>query len=149
MSEQEMPSSEDVEAMKERLKAAADDATESAQEAAGDGQDNLTEQLRNLGAQFSETIEKAWNSEEREKFEANVKEGLKQFGSEVEKGINRVRENERASRAMDGTADFANRLNNSDKGLRARSAFAQGLRKLSEGLGDLAEKFSEPTDSSQ
>lgn len=89
-----------------------------------DERPDLIAELRRLGRQLGETFETAWNSAERQRAQADLREGARVFAEEIEKAARRVRVADRGEIAT-----------------RARKASAEGLRWLSEELADLAARF--------
>ena len=105
----------------------------------------LVNELSNLGRQLGETITAAWNSEERIRFEREVKEGVQSFAKEVDKAFNEVRESPAARKAKDEAADIKIKIDEAEIGQKTQSSIAQGLRWMSVELGNLAEQFT-PTE---
>lgn len=101
----------------------------------------LVNELSNLGRQLGETISTAWNSEERQRFEREVKEGVQSFAREVDKAFNEVRVSPAAQKAKDEASEFKNRVHGAEIGQKTQSSIAQGLRWMSIELGNLAEQF--------
>ena len=102
----------------------------------------LVNELSNLGRQLGETISAAWNSEERQRFETEVKEGVQSFAKEVDKAFKEVRESPAAQKAKGEASEFKNKFNEVEIGQKTQSSIAQGLRWMSVELGNLAEQFS-------
>lgn len=102
---------------------------------------DLVNELSSLGKQLGETISTAWNSEERQRFEREVKEGVQSFAQEIDKAFQGVRESPAAQKAKDEASGFKNRVNEADLGQKTQSSIAQGLRWMSVELGNLAEQF--------
>ena len=102
----------------------------------------LVNELSNLGRQLGETISAAWNSEERQRFETEVKEGVQSFAKEVDKAFKEVRESPAAQKAKGEASEFKNKFNEAEIGQKTQSSIAQGLRWMSVELGNLAEQFS-------
>jgi hypothetical protein len=102
---------------------------------------DLVGELSSLGRQLGETISTAWNSEERQRFEREVKEGVQSFAQEVDKAFREVRESPAAKKAKDEASGFKSRVNEADLGQKTQSSIAQGLTWMSIELGNLAEQF--------
>lgn len=102
----------------------------------------LVNELSNLGRQLGETITAAWNSEERQRFEREVKEGVQSFASEVDKAFQEMRQSPAAQKAKGEAKDIKNRVQDADIGAKTQSSIAQGLRWMSAELSNLAEQFS-------
>ena len=101
----------------------------------------LVNELSNLGRQLGETITTAWNSEERQRFEREVKEGVQSFAKEVDKAFKEVRESPAAQKAKGEASEFKTKFNDADLSQKTQSSIAQGLRWMSVELGNLAEQF--------
>lgn len=143
MTEEEIPS---VEEIKDRLKieveeveAPADNDTETAAKAAAI---DIVDELKNLGRQVAETLRTAWESAERQKMEAEVREGIKSFADEVDKVIREARASEPARKVREEATDLKSKVEEADLAKKARTGLVQGLSWLSDELGKLAEQFS-------
>lgn len=104
-------------------------------------QSELVNELSNLGRQFGETITAAWNSEERQRFEREVKEGVQSFVKEIDKAFKEVRESPAAQKARDEAVEFRNKVHEAEIGQKTQYSIAQGLRWMSTGLSSLADQF--------
>lgn len=102
---------------------------------------DVVEELKGLGKQFAETLQTAWNSEERHKVEGDIREGMKSFVNEVDKVIRQVKESEVTHKVKVEAEEVKTKVETSDLGRKAREGFVQGLQWLSEELGKLADQF--------
>lgn len=132
MSDEPTPS---VEEIKERLKIEVEE--EIAKEPAGD----IVESLRDLGRQFAETVRTAWNSQERQNIEAEVREGVKTFADEINKAIHEVREGPAGQKAREEAQEVKKSIESGDLGRKTKAGIVQGLQWLSEELNKLANQF--------
>lgn len=105
---------------------------------------DVVEELKGLGRQMAETLQSAWNSEERQKFESEVREGMKSFAGEVDKMLREVKESDVAGKVKEEAAEVKTRVETAELGQKTRGTFVQGLQWLSEELGKLAESFNPP-----
>lgn len=121
----EIPVEEDVDGLKAEEKTA-----------------DIAAELQSLGRQVAETIQRAWNSEERQRVEKDVRVGVKSFVDEVDKVIREARDSQTAARIKEEASEKSARIAQSDLGRKARGGFVQGLQWLSEELGKLANQFS-------
>ena len=128
-----------VEEIKERLKVEIPVDEETAK-AESQGRD-VVEELKGLGKQFAETLQSAWNSEERQKVESESREGMQSVVNEVDKAIRQVKESDVAAKVKEEATEAKTKVESSDLGRKARDGFAQGLQWLSEELGKLASQF--------
>jgi len=106
----------------------------------------LVSELSNLGRQLGETISAAWNSEERQRFEREVKEGVQSFAKEVDKAFKDVKvgpaAQTAAQKAKDEASGFKSKVQEAELGQKTQSSIAKGLQWMSIELGNLAEQFS-------
>lgn len=107
-------------------------------------QQDVAAALGELGRQFGETIQAAWNSQERQEFEREVREGMRHFGDEVNKALREARESPTAKRVKEEADEVRTRVESGDVTRRARSGLVDGLQWLSQELARLAEQFSPP-----
>ena len=130
-----------VEELKERLKVEIPVEEEPMKETSSA---NVVDELKNLGRQFAETLQSAWNSEERLRVEAEVREGMQSFVKEVDRVFQEAKDSPAAERVRAEATDVKNRVEGSDLGGKARAGIVQGLHWMSEELGKLATKFTPP-----
>ncbi|MCL4261608.1 MAG: hypothetical protein KJ069_00260 [Anaerolineae bacterium] len=105
---------------------------------------DVTAELRGLGRQLVETLQTAWNSEERQRMEKEVREGMRSFADEIDKAIQEVRASEATVKIKTEASQAAEKVQSSEAGQKARVSFAKSLQWLSEELGNLATKFTPP-----
>ncbi|MCA9966210.1 MAG: hypothetical protein KC423_18295 [Anaerolineales bacterium] len=143
MSEETTPS---VEEIKERLKVEIpveeDTVTKASTEAASEM--DIVEELRGLGKQFADTLQTMWNSDERQRAEAEIRDGFKSFVDEVDKMIGQVRESANAAKMKEEATKMTNKVESSEFGRKAQKSIVQGLHWLSTELGKLADQFTPP-----
>ena len=105
---------------------------------------DVVSELQNLGRQFANTLQSAWNSEERQRIEGEVREGMKSFVNEVDKVFQTARDSSAAERIKSEATNVGNKVGSSDVGTKARSGIVQGLKWMSVELEKLADKFTSP-----
>lgn len=101
------------------------------------GSPDIAEELRSIGRQFAEAVQSAWNSEERQKLESEVREGFKSFGEELNKVFGEIK----TSPAADKVRQEASKIEAGDVAHKAKGAVASGLQWLSQELSKLSEKI--------
>lgn len=138
MSEEQTP---DVEEIKARLADEIHIEEEPVAKKAGVDQSDMVAQLQNLGRQLGETLHTAWNSEERKRFEREVREGMGTFANEVDKAFQEVKESPAAARAKEEAAGFKTRVDSTEISDKTSASIGQGLSWLSEEMANLADKF--------
>lgn len=131
-----------VDEIKNRLKVEipVEEEEESAHKAERPKQD-VAEELRQLGRQFGETLERAWHSEERQRIETEVREGVDSFVKEVDKALRQARQSETTAKVRQEAEEVKTKVESGELGGRARQGMVQGLRWMSEGLNKLADQF--------
>lgn len=102
---------------------------------------DIAAELKSLGRQFAETLETAWQSEERQRVETQVREGIKSFADEVDKVIGEIKESPAAGRVKEEATEVRSRVESGELSRKARVGIVQGLRWLSEEMERLAEQF--------
>lgn len=102
---------------------------------------DLEEELRSLGKRFADAVQAAWASEERRRVESELREGLRRFSEEVGRVYDRTRESPAGERVRSKLDEARNRAAESDAARRSRETLVQGLRRLSEELARLADRF--------
>ena len=105
---------------------------------------DVSDALRDLGRQFAETIESAWNSQERKEFEQEVREGVRRFGDEVNKVFTEAKESAAAKKVKEEASEVKTKVETGELSRKARSGLVEGLQWLSQELARLAEQFSPP-----
>ena len=130
-----------VEELKERLKVEIPVEEEPTKADAGA---DVVEEFKNLGRQFAETLQTAWNSDERVRIETEIREGMQSFAKEVDRVFQDAKDSPAADRVRTEAVDAKTKFENSDIGDRTRKGIVQGLSWLSKELGSLAEKFTPP-----
>ncbi len=101
----------------------------------------IEEELRTLGRRFADVIHAAWASEERRRVETELRDGLRRFSEEVERIYERTRESPAGERVRTKFGEARGRAAESDAARRSRETLAHGLRRLSEELARLADRF--------
>ncbi|GAB4272646.1 MAG: hypothetical protein Kow0080_19340 [Candidatus Promineifilaceae bacterium] len=139
MSDEQTPS---VEEIKARLQAAEEIPVNNEAAKAGSEPIDITEELRKVGKQFAETLQTAWSSEEWQRIEKEMREGLRSFADEVDKVFAQIRESDALNKVRSEAIDVKEKVDKSDLGQKTKTGFVNGLRWLSEELGKMADRFS-------
>lgn len=148
MTEEHEPSVEELKA-EERIRIPVEEEEAPGKGETGAPRGDVSDALRDLGRQFAETLQAAWNSQERREFEAEVKEGVRRFGDEVNKVFAEAKESEPAKKVKEEAQEVRGRVESGELGRKARSSMVEGLQWLSQELARLAEQFSPPEEQSE
>jgi len=105
---------------------------------------DVSEALRDLGRQFAETIQTAWNSQERREFESEVREGVEHFADEVQKVFREAKDSPAVKKVKEEANEAKEKVEQKDLSRKARSSVVDGLQWLSQELNRLAEQFNLP-----
>jgi hypothetical protein len=105
---------------------------------------DIASEFQHLGQQLGETLQSAWESDERKRIEKEVREGVHSFVAEIDKVLQDVRTSDSTSKLREEASDAKAKVEESEIGQKARAGIVEGLRWLSEGLNELAVKFTPP-----
>ena len=105
---------------------------------------DVSDELKNLGRQVGDTIRTAWESEERQRFEAEVREGVQSFMSELNKALTEVRESDAAHKVKEEAGEIGTKVGSAEITQRALTGLGKGLQWLSQELGRVAAQFTPP-----
>lgn len=105
---------------------------------------NVVDAMRELGRQFAQTIQTAWDSEERRNVEREMREGMREFGDEVNKVLREVRESPAAKKVQEEAGDVRTRVESGEITYTVKKSMVDGLNWLSVEMAKLAEQFSPP-----
>ena len=120
----DIPVEEDVEALKAEQESA-----------------DVVGEFKNLGKQFGETLRTAWNSDERVRFETEVREGVRGFATEVDKAFTNFKDSDVGTKARKEASEVKSKVDAAEVTDQARVGFAQGLHWFSLELEKLADRF--------
>lgn len=104
----------------------------------------ISGELDRLGKQVAEAINKAWESEDRKKLQAEVTSGLDSFGAQVSEAMQKASESEAASQIRDQTEKVVAQVRGSDVTGEVRKGLIAGLEALNRELGKLVERLEVP-----
>jgi hypothetical protein len=111
----------------------------------GSGEEKtISGELSRLGQQVAEAINKAWESEDRRKVQAEVTTGLESFGSQVSEAMRKASDSEAASQIRDQTEKVVAQVRQSDVTGEVRKGLIAGLEVLNRELGKLVERLEVP-----
>ncbi|MGB1250691.1 MAG: hypothetical protein ACPG8W_08785 [Candidatus Promineifilaceae bacterium] len=126
-----------------------DDAGTESAEGTDSAENDILDELNKMGQQFADALQSAWNSEERARFETEIKEGVRIFADEVEKAIQGVKDGNTGQKLREDAEEMRQKMNAEEVGEKARTSFVSGLRWLSTEMGKLADQFTpEPKEKS-
>lgn len=142
MTEEQDPSIEEI---KERIEIPVEEddiAGMKAEEKSKSG--DVVSEFKKLGRQFAETLEAAWNSDERVRVEADIRQGVHSFVDEVDKVIREAKDSETFQKVKSEASGAKSNIEQTDIGERTRQGIVQGLSWMSDELAKLAQQFQPP-----
>lgn len=102
---------------------------------------DLAAEFREFGRQIADTFRTAWDSAERQKLEAELREGAQSFAAEFDKVIRELREGSTGQKIKEEASELKAQMESGEFRRKARASVVQGLRWLSEELGKVADQF--------
>ena len=145
-----MSDEQTVEEIKARLKVEIPVEEEEILKVEVDGEkSDIVNELSNMGRKFAETMKNGWNSEERTKFEAEIRQGVRSFADEVDKVIRDLKSSSTTEKVRTEASNVRTKLEADEVAQKARGGFVKGLRWFSDELGKLADSFTPETDEKQ
>ena len=126
------------------------DGTNTASQGTNVGQD-LVDQIGRLGNTIAEVAQAAWNSEERQQIQHDLKSGLSTLATGIEDGLRKVSESEEAKGVLNKAEEVVESITNSEK----VNAFTQeltnglmgGLEALNQQMGSWSDELKKRTGS--
>ena len=109
---------------------------------------DLMAEFERLGRQVVETLDAAWRSDERQRVESEMREGVQSFVGEIDKVLREVKRNPTVNRMQDEATETVHKVESTDLGRKARESIVQGISWMSVELGRLAEQFT-PTETAE
>ncbi len=90
----------------------------------------IVQEFRRLGDNLKETIESAWESDQRKKLSTDIQEGLRQLSDSIEKAATDIGEKPQVKKMREDVDDFAARVRSGEVGEQARSGLKSALDKI-------------------
>ncbi len=141
MTEEQYPDPEDIKA---RLRAdipIEEEGMEDLKQGQTQGEGDVVEALRNLGEQLSRTVKAAWESPQRQEIEQEIRQGMKELATEVDKAFKEVKQSPAGQRVREEATEVKSNIESGEAARRARNSLSQGLHWLSTELAKLADQF--------
>jgi CHASE3 domain sensor protein len=105
---------------------------------------DVAAELSRLGRKVAETLRSALESDERQRIEQDLRQGMQSFVQEAEEVIREVRSGNVGQRVRGEAVQLKEQVESADLGRKMRSGMVQGLRWLSEEMGRLADQVAQP-----
>jgi hypothetical protein len=102
---------------------------------------DLAAEFAALGKRFGEAMSAAWNSEERQQLQNDLKDGLNRFTEEVNTSIGKMRESKVSQKVETGVQQAASDVKSGRVGDEVRKGLVTALRSLSDALDRMSQSF--------
>ena len=113
------------------------------QTSADDLTDELFRELSVLGSRFVDVVQTAWDSDERKRIEADLKEGLNSVAESLEEGFVKVRDNEQTKDVLDKADNVAESVGEKVRSSEAAQELGNSLLRGLHTLAGQLEKWTE------
>ena len=90
----------------------------------------IVQEFRRLGDNLKETIEAAWESDQRKKLSTDIQEGLRQLSESIEKAATDIGEKPQVQKLREDVDDLATRVRSGEVGEKARTGLKSALDKI-------------------
>jgi hypothetical protein len=103
---------------------------------------DLRDEFRNLGENFKQLFNSAWESEERQKLQQDLRDGLKEIGVAIEGLAEDVRTSDIGENIRKEANEFSERVRSGEVEEKAREGILSALQALNSELQKATDKFS-------
>jgi hypothetical protein len=107
-------------------------------------ENDLSEELRQLGVNLKEALRSAWESEERKKLQQEIETGLQGLGVELQKAADEIDVQEIGQEIKSGIGDASQKFQSGEFGSKVRTELLGVLRTINAELQDARSKWSPP-----
>ncbi|MDX1436914.1 MAG: hypothetical protein R3335_08890 [Anaerolineales bacterium] len=102
---------------------------------------DITQELRQLGANLSGTLRSAWESEDRKKFQHEIEAGLQGLGEEIRKAGDEIDVKGISEEVRTGVEGATQKIQSGEVGDRMRSELLSVLQTINAQLQDVQSKW--------
>ena len=106
--------------------------------------DNIGEQLNELGKNLRDALQTAWESEERRKLQQEIEDGLANLGASLSQAAKEFSNSPTGKTIKDDVEDLHDRWRTGEVGSKVRSEVADALRKVNDELQKASRKNPPP-----
>jgi heparin binding hemagglutinin HbhA len=92
--------------------------------------DNITDQLNELGKNLRAALQTAWESEERRKVQKEIEDGLASLGASLSQAAKDFSNSPAGQSLKDDMKDMQERWQSGEMGSKVRSEISEALRKV-------------------
>ena len=91
---------------------------------------SLRDEFRQLGENIRDAFQSAWDSEERQRIQTDIKEGLKEVGDSLNEAVNDFQASETGQKIREEMDEFGEKINSGEIEERIRTDLAKVLRTI-------------------
>ena len=106
-----------------------------------DSQSELKDQFRNLGNNIKNALNAAWDSQERQKVQDEIGEGLNEIGDILENLVGGFRDSEPGQKFVEEMDNLSEKFQTGEMQAQARENLMSALEKINSQLEKAADKF--------
>lgn len=106
--------------------------------------DNIGDQLNELGKNLREVLKSAWESEERKKVQKEIEDGLTNLGASLSEAAKDFSKSSAAQNIKEDVKDIHDRWRTGEVGSKVRTEIVDALRKVNEELQKASRKNPPP-----
>jgi signal recognition particle GTPase len=106
--------------------------------------DNISDQLNELGKNLRDALQTAWESEERRKLQKEIEDGLANLGASLSQASKDFSNSPTGKTIKEDVEDLQERWRTGDVGSKARSEIVEALRKVNDELQKATRKNPPP-----
>lgn len=103
---------------------------------------DLRDEFRNLGENLKQLFNSAWESEERQKLQQDIKDGMKEIGEVLDDFAEDVRSSDVGESIRREANDFGERVRSGEVEEKVRQGISDALQALNSELQKATDKFS-------
>lgn len=108
--------------------------------------DNISDQLNELGKNLRAALQSAWESEERRKLQKEIEDGLANLGASLSQAAKDFSNSPTGQDLKEDIKDLKARWQSGEVGSKARSEVIDALRKVNDELQKATRKTPPPSD---
>ena len=106
--------------------------------------DNISDQLNQLGENLRNILQTAWQSEERKKLQSEIEEGLNSMKASLNQAAQGFSNTPAGKTITEDVKDFQERWRSGEVSSKARSEISEALRKVNDELQKSTKKNAPP-----
>jgi ElaB/YqjD/DUF883 family membrane-anchored ribosome-binding protein len=108
--------------------------------------ENISDQLNELGKNLRQVLEAAWQSDERKKLQSEIEDGLNSLKTSLSQAAQDFASTPTGKTITEDVKDFQERWRSGEVSSKARSEISEALQKVNDELQKAARKNAPPAD---